>query len=76
VVVDDPILHRQLRVAKRGSRSTVVWNPWVAKSVKMVDFGNHEWPGMLCVEAANALDDAYQLAPGASHRLATTIEVL
>jgi len=76
VVVDDPILHRQLRVAKRCSRSTVVWNPWVAKSVKMVDFGNHEWPGMLCVEAANALDDAYQLAPGASHRLATTIEVL
>jgi hypothetical protein len=31
---------------------------------------------MICVEAANALADAYQLAPGATHRLATVIEVL
>ncbi len=76
VVVDDAVLHRRLRIAKRGSRSTVVWNPWVAKAAKMPDFGDHEWPGMLCVEAANALADGYQLAPGATHRLATVIEVL
>lgn len=76
VVVDDAVLHRRLRVAKSGSRSTVVWNPWIAKAAKMPDFGDHEWPGMLCVEAANALSDAYQLAPGATHRLATVIEVL
>jgi len=30
---------------------------------------------MLCVEAANAFADGYQLAPGASHCLGTTIEV-
>lgn len=76
VVVDDAALHRQLRVAKRGSLSTVVWNPWIVKSVKMPDFGDHEWPGMLCVEAANAFANAYELAPGATHRLATVIEVL
>ena len=76
VVVDDPLLNRRLRIAKRGSRSTVVWNPWIAKAQKMPDFGDHEWPGMVCVEAANATSDVYQLAPGATHRLATVIEVL
>lgn len=76
VTVHDPVWHRTLRVAKSGSRSTVVWNPWIAKSAKMPDFGDHEWPGMLCVEAANAFADGYELQPGASHRLATTIEVL
>jgi glucose-6-phosphate 1-epimerase len=76
VVVDDPILNRRIRVAKRGSASTVVWNPWIAKAARMPDFGDHEWPGMICVEAANALADGYPLAPGATHRLATVIEVM
>ena len=70
------MLQRRLRVAKRGSASTVVWNPWIAKAAKMPDFGNHEWPGMVCVEAANALADGYALAPGGTHRLATVIEVI
>ena len=76
VTVQDAAWNRTLRIAKSGSRSTVVWNPWIAKSAKMPDFGDHEWPGMLCVEAANALTDGYQLAPGASHRLGTVIEVM
>jgi glucose-6-phosphate 1-epimerase len=76
VTVRDASLGRTLRVAKNGSSTTVVWNPWIAKSVRLADFGNHEWPGMLCVEAANATTDAYQLAPGASHCLGTTIDVI
>lgn len=76
VTVQDPSLGRTLRVARSGSATTVVWNPWVAKSVRLQDFGDHEWPGMLCVEAANALGDGYQLAPGQTHRLGTTIDVL
>lgn len=76
ITVRDPSQGRTLRVGKSGSATTVVWNPWVAKSAKMLDFGDHEWPGMLCVEAANATADTYHLAPGASHCLGTTIEVL
>jgi glucose-6-phosphate 1-epimerase len=52
-----------------------VWNPWIAKSKRMPDFGDDEYPGMLCVETANAGTDARQLAPGDEHRLATTISV-
>src|SRR4051812_26105965 len=34
-VVDDPALGRRIRVAKSGSHTTVVWNPWTAKAKSM-----------------------------------------
>lgn len=74
-VIRDPLLGRRISVAKRGSRSTVVWTPWIAKAAKMADFGDHEWPGMLCVETANVADDRLTLAPGATQRMATVISV-
>ncbi len=40
-----------------------------AKAKAMPDFGDDEWPGMLCVETANAVEDAVTLAPGASHTM-------
>lgn len=71
----DPVLRRRIAVAKRGSRSTVVWNPWIAKAAKMPDFADHEWPGMVCVETANAADDRLTIAPGASARMALEVAV-
>ena len=32
-----------------------------------------DWTSMVCVEAANILDDTVTLAPGDSHRMRTTI---
>jgi glucose-6-phosphate 1-epimerase len=75
VTVHDPLWHRRIHVAKRGSHSTQVWNPWPAKAVRLADLGNHEWPGFVAVEAANAFDHSYVLPAGASHELATTIAV-
>jgi glucose-6-phosphate 1-epimerase len=60
-------------VEKTGSRSTVVWNPWVAKSKAMPDFGDDEWPGMICIETANAADNAVTLPPHASHTMTAVI---
>lgn len=75
ILVADPGMRRQITIGKTGSRSSVVWNPWVAKSRKMPDFGDEEWPGMLCVETANAADNAVTLAPGRSHAMTATIGV-
>lgn len=69
VVVEDPALGRKLVIAKSGSANTVVWNPWVDKAKAMQDFGDDEWRGMLCIEAANALGNAITLRPGESHHL-------
>jgi glucose-6-phosphate 1-epimerase len=74
VTVEDPGWQRRIVVGKQGSATTVVWNPWVAKARAMPDFGDDEWTGMVCVETANALDDAIHLAPGASHVMAATLE--
>jgi len=75
VEIVDQKLQRKIRVEKENSLSTVVWNPWIAKAKAMADFGDDEWPGMVCIETANAADNAITLAPGATHRMTTTIAV-
>jgi glucose-6-phosphate 1-epimerase len=75
VTMSDPVLGRRIHVAKTGSRSSVVWNPWVAKSRAMPDFGDDEWPGMICIETANAADNAVTLPPHASHTMTATLSV-
>jgi len=72
-VIEDPGLGRRIRIAKEGSRTTVVWNPWIDKSRRMPDFGDEEYHGMLCVETANAADDVVTLAPGAEHTTSAII---
>ncbi|MCA9037941.1 MAG: D-hexose-6-phosphate mutarotase [Planctomycetaceae bacterium] len=71
----DPNLQREIVVGKRGSLSTVVWNPWIAKAARMPDFGDDEWQGMVCIESANVATNALTLAPGESHGLQVDISV-
>jgi glucose-6-phosphate 1-epimerase len=75
VTVDDPQMNRRIFVSKEGSASTVVWNPWVEKTKRMADFGDDEWPRMLCVETANVAENAVTLAPGASHVMRAAVRI-
>ncbi|MBI3778899.1 MAG: D-hexose-6-phosphate mutarotase [Gammaproteobacteria bacterium] len=74
-VIDDPGFRRRIRIRKRGSRSSVVWNPWIEKSVKMGDFGENGYLDMVCVESTNAADDVVTIAPGGEHHLWVRYEV-
>ncbi len=74
-LIHDRAWDRTVRVAKEGSKSTVVWNPWVDKSKRMTDFGDSEYNEMLCVETANAASDEITLPPGASHVLGVTLSL-
>ncbi len=73
--IEDSGLKRRIRIAKSGSSSAVVWNPWSDKAGRMPDFGNDEYRSMVCVETTNALDDARTLAPGKRHTLGVVIGV-
>ncbi len=73
--IDDPGMNRRIAVEKSGSNSTVVWNPWIAKAAAMPDFGDDEWPRMLCIETANVGSDAISLPPGATHAMRATIRL-
>lgn len=75
VVVEDPVLERRLSITTKGAANTVVWNPWTDKAARMKDFGDDEWPAMLCVEGANVMEDAVRIEPGASHELVYRIEI-
>lgn len=74
-VIHDPGLRRRIVNEKTNSQTTVIWNPWVAKSKAMPDFGDDEWPGMMCIETANARENAVRLPPGQSHTMAALVRV-
>lgn len=76
VVLNDPAWQRRIKVSKEGSANTVVWNPWADKAAGMSDFGDDEWTGMVCIEAANALGDAVALEPGQTHVMRQRVTVL
>ena len=69
VEIQDASLRRTIRIEKQGSASTVVWNPWIAKSKAMPDFGDEEYQQMICVETGNVDSDRLTLKPGAVSRL-------
>ncbi len=72
-IIEDRGLQRQIGIAKNGSRTTVVWNPWIDKAGAMKDFGDDEYRHMVCVETANAANDTISLAPGGTHTLEAII---
>lgn len=74
-VIEDKGLKRAIRIAKQGSKSTVVWNPWTEKAEKMGDFGPQLHRDMVCVESGNALENVVTLAPGETHRLVAVYSV-
>ncbi len=75
VTVEDPVKRRRIVVSKEHSRGTVVWNPWIAKAKAMPDFGDEEWPGMLCVETCNVAAHGVTLAQGQTHVMTARIAV-
>jgi glucose-6-phosphate 1-epimerase len=76
VEICDAALRRTIRVEKEGSASTVVWNPWIAKAKAMADFGDNEYPHMVCVESGNVAGNAITLAIGQEARLKVNLSSL
>eukprot|EP00123_Amoebidium_parasiticum_P001166 comp12214_c0_seq1/m.6985 comp12214_c0_seq1/g.6985 ORF comp12214_c0_seq1/g.6985 comp12214_c0_seq1/m.6985 type:complete len:293 (-) comp12214_c0_seq1:67-945(-) len=64
-----------LKLTKSGFPETVVWNPWDENAKKMADFGDDEYPNMLCVEAG-AVGERVKLAAGKTWSGHQTISVI
>jgi len=73
IAVDDPALHRRITITKANSKTTVVWNPWA--NAGLPDMADDGWLHMLCIESANAAEDALRLQPHEAHVMETTISV-
>lgn len=66
---------RTISIEPEQTADTVVWNPWAGGAAAMADLGDGDWTTMVCIEAANALDDAVTLAPGGAHTAQVTYAV-
>ena len=69
----DPTWERRIELTASGSRSAVIWNPWIDRAAAFSDMANDGWQRMLCIETANVMDDIVHLAPDASHTLGVSI---
>ena len=67
--IRDPAWQRRIQLHSSGSGSAVLWTPWIDKARRLSQFAENAWPGMLCVEHGNLLNDMLELAPGAQHQL-------
>ncbi len=74
-IIDDPGWQRRLIIEKENSDSTVVWNPWDVRAKALADFGDEEWPGMLCIETVNARENAVTVAAGQTHVMRAIVRV-
>lgn len=74
ISLSDEASKREILVKSRGSQSTVVWNPWIAKSKRMADFGDDEYKEMCCIETANIRPNQLVIQPNASANIWLEIE--
>lgn len=69
----DPAWERRIELSSSGSRTAVIWNPWIDRAAAFSDMADDGWQRMLCIETANVMDDVVTLAAGASHTLGVSI---
>eukprot|EP00118_Oscarella_pearsei_P006886 m.32227 g.32227 ORF g.32227 m.32227 type:complete len:274 (+) comp31606_c1_seq1:445-1266(+) len=65
---------KTITVVKKNLPDTVIWNPWADKASAMSDFGDDEYPLMICVEAGHVAC-RYKLSPQQTFSCGQTISV-
>lgn len=71
----DPAGGRVVHMAKTGSQTTVIWNPWSVLTPGFADLAADSWQRFVCVEAVNSDENRVVLPPGATHTLAMRLGV-
>lgn len=66
---------RVIQLRPSGSATTVIWNPWQMLASQMKEFGDQEWQTMVCVETANALDQAVPVDAGTTTTMGVAISL-
>ena len=74
-LIHDSAMGRTIKADKKGSRVTVLWNPWEESTRLIPDIEDQGYRNFVCVEAANNFDDTIVLQPGGSHQTAIMLMV-
>ena len=54
---------------------TVIWNPWVEKAKEIQDFGDDEFPNLICVESGH-VSSPVTLMPGTAFEASQILQVM
>ena len=74
-LIHDSALDRTIVADKKGSRVTVLWNPWEESTRLIPDIADDGYRNFVCVEAANNFDDTIVLHPGETHQTAIMLGI-
>lgn len=67
--------NRCLLIKKRGSGTTVIWNPWIEKAATLADLPDKDYQRFLCIEPANEGNTLVIIPPGENHCIEMTVTV-
>jgi len=73
ISIVDPEWKRRIQIQTTGSKSSVVWNPWIEKTKTFNDMQADGWQNMVCVETANVMSDVVTLKPNDLHQMSVSI---
>lgn len=69
IILHDDTLKRTVRITCEGSRSVVVWNPWIRVCEQKADLSAEDYKKTVCIETANADNDSITVQPKQSYTL-------
>ncbi|MDY6804310.1 MAG: D-hexose-6-phosphate mutarotase [Cyanobacteriota bacterium] len=75
LVIEDAALGRRILISSTGSKTAVVWNPWVEISAKMADLEDEDYKRLVCVETANAAEDVVEVPASSEYRLVANYRI-
>lgn len=74
-IITNVVSGRKMRVQKYNFPDTVVWNPWQEKARDIPDFGDDEFPNMICVESGHVSSPVI-LLPGTAFEASQILQVI
>ncbi|KAK9751876.1 Aldose 1-epimerase [Popillia japonica] len=73
-IITNVVSGRKMRIQKYNFPDTVVWNPWIDKAKEMSDFGDDEYPNMICIEAGHVSSPVI-LLPGTAFEASQILQI-
>jgi len=75
LVIHDNARKRRIRIASKGNRTAVIWNPWVKISAEMADLEDDDYLRFICVETTNTATDRVYIQPGSEFHLVANYRI-
>lgn len=66
IVIQDETLKRNIRIESEGSRTAVMWNPWIRVCEQKPDLAAEDYKKMVCIETANIGVDSITVYPASN----------